>query len=291
MGGSLRSKLKSDICGRVALVASLVVVIFFFVYFYFDGREFVWGAYSPVDFGIFGRALEQLSSGDTEDVLAVFIALPLYLLRGLALIAIGISPPLMLALSVVIDEESRKRSFIVGALVVDAIGYPSSQILYGIFDGFGSFDFSLPVFGIYILTLVVFLVCILALPDKKHAAPIACAALCCTALVMTFAGIGPFSYDYAGTKFINIDSLLWHAAFWVAVAFAIMSARQPVTTSLRENRSSVSTWVAKGDSNEAAAYLSMSEASKALKELKGLKEIGAITQSEYDAKKKELLGL
>lgn len=291
MGGSLSSKLESDICGRVALAASLVVAILFFVYFYFDGVEFVWGTYSPIDFEIFGRALEQLSSGDTEDMLAVFIALPLYLLRGLALISIGIAPPLMLALSIMIDEASRKRSFIVAALVVNAMGYPSSQVLYGIFDGFGSFDFSLLAFGVEILTLVAFLVCILALSDKKYAAPIACAALCFTALVMTLAGIEPFGYDYAGEKLFNISNLLWHVAFWVAVAFAVMSARQSTAASLRESKSSASAWTAKGSSNEAVANLSMSEASKALKELKGLLEIGAITQSEYDAKKKELLGL
>lgn len=294
MNERLTRKLKGDRYGLIALVSSLIALLLFFVYFYLDRGEFVGGIYSPIDFEIFGRALEQFSSGDTEDVLAVLIALPLYLLRGLALIAIGIAPPLMLALSVVSNEPKRRKTFVVAALIVSVAGCPISRVLEGFFEGFYSLHLLPFELGIQILALVAFLVCIFALPEKKYAVLIACAALCCVALAMTLATIPPpFGSDYGayGFKTFSISVLFSYAFFWVAVAFSIMSAdrsdgdgapgdKKPLPLHSRGDMSAKDTPV-----------LSMPEVSDVIKELKVLMDAGALTQEEFDSKKKELLGL
>lgn len=292
---SITQRFKNDIFGCISVIASLVMLLLFFVYFHLADGEFSGGVYFPIDIEIFGRVFEELSYGDMDDVFRVATVFPLYLLCGLVVLAAGIAPSALLVATFVACKAQLKKRLLIAALVVNAVGYPISFILSGLLAGSG---FDLPPylfigFGLQLLTMAAFLVCALALPDNKLAVPVACAALCCVALVMTLMAVPPFGYDYGslGWKSFRISTFLWYVSFCVAVAFAFMSVNQLNSEGFFKD-APPSVLHLSGDSpSETAAYLPISEASECIKELKELVDVGALTQEEFENKKKELLGL
>lgn len=289
MKGGLAQRLRNDVPACVAVGASLFALLLCFVYFDFGDAGFRAGAYSlPIEADGIAYIFERFFSGDMADIVKAAAVLPLYLLRGLAYIAITVAPAAMIALSAMADGAKRKKALLVAALVVNAAGYLVSNALWGIdlesILGIG--------FGMQILTMAVFLVCILALPDKKLAAPIACAALCFIAFIMTLAAIHPFGYDlsYFG-KTHCISTFFRYAFFWTAIASAILSLFHCESLPSDPRGASLSTAKGRVVQTDGSASLLIAEASGQIKSLKELLDMGAISQEEFEKKKKELLGL
>ena len=147
----------------------------------------------------------------------------------------------------------------------------------------------------YAIPLIAFIIC-LSVAKNPKATLIVAAVLTVIALIMMLVGIDPFGYyrEASGGKYghdaynvYNLDNFIYYVALW----FAIASSSQALTPKSSEKTSS-----APLDSNAAPAPspVNVSSINTAAEELKGYKELldaGAITQEEYDAKKKSLLGL
>ena len=194
-------------------------------------------------------------------------------------------------LVIIIALSSKRKSYAINAL---PLVFPILAILINLIGSvIQNYDINLAYYAISFIKLAIpliaFIIC-LSVAKNPKATLIVAAVLTVIALIMMLVGIDPFGYYKYGHdayNVYNLDDFIYCVALW----FAIASSSQALTPKSSEKTSS-----APLDSNAAPAPspVNVSSINTAAEELKGYKELldaGAITQEEYDAKKKSLLGL
>ena len=198
---------------------------------------------------------------------------------------------------IVIALSSKRKSYAINAL---PLVFPILVILINLIgSAIEGYDVNFASYAInfikYAIPLIAFIIC-LSVAKNPKATLIVAAVLTVIALIMMLAGILPFgSYSAATTgKYAHdaysayyLDSFIYFVALWFAVAFS----SQALTPKSSDTDSSVPSI---DSPTPAPSPVNVSSIGSAAEELKGYKELldaGAITQEEYDAKKKALLGL
>ena len=145
------------------------------------------------------------------------------------------------------------------------------------------------------IPLIAFIIC-LSVAKNPKATLIVAAVLTVIALIMMLVGIDPFGYYREATtgkyghdayNAYYLSNFIYYVALW----FGVASSAQALTSKASDTTSSATPNVSIA---KAASPADISSISSAAEELKGYKELldaNAITQEEYDAKKKSLLGL
>lgn len=277
---SIAGKIKGNRFAYIAFAAVLAGGLFSFFHVSFWNGSFDLGWYSlPIDPDAFSWALDCLGDGDAS----ILVLFPLYLLRGVLLIALTLAPYILLAVSFLLAAKKRRLVAVISAQVIVLVRAP----IGGILQGGGIPDLTVANLFLYCLIEVVFVALAVAPRKRRFAAAALCVALCVVFLVLMVAGIPPFGYEssYFGKSF-HISSYIAFASLWVASALSIESlAAEP------DASSSLGTSSLAQRKRAANASRSFLEAAVQIKELKSLLDADILTQEEFDAKKAELLNL
>lgn len=122
--------------------------------------------------------------------------------------------------------------------------------------------------------------------DDKSAALLALAlGLTAFALLLMFLGVIPFGSGFASTRYLS--TLLRYSATWFCVPFAYAN----MTASAVGDKGQIAPHQPKGMHEGGMQRADLQNSAEAIKALKELLDMGAITDEEYESKKKDLLGL
>ncbi|WP_270471227.1 SHOCT domain-containing protein [Collinsella intestinalis] len=122
--------------------------------------------------------------------------------------------------------------------------------------------------------------------DDKSAALLALAfCLSAFALLLLFLEVIPFGDEFASTRYLS--TFLRYSATWLCVPFACAN----MTASADRGRGQVASNQPGGVCDGGMRQSNMKSSAETVKALKELLDMGAITEEEYESKKKDLLGL
>lgn len=126
----------------------------------------------------------------------------------------------------------------------------------------------------------------LAQSDDKSAALLAL-AFCLTAfaLLLMFLGMVPFGEEFNSTRYLS--TFLRYSATWLCVPFACAS----MTANADCGKGQGASDRAEGVRDGGMRYANVKDGAEAVKAFKELLDMGAITEEEYESKKRDLLGL
>lgn len=165
----------------------------------------------------------------------------------------------------------------------------------GTCDSLGDFIAYLPQmlsFSIYPLAIISFGVALFALLKRKDATSILFAVgigLTVIALFLTLSGTAPFGNSswYYDTNEYYLNTFLHFSSSWLALPMVFASvdaaSKQTVPSHAAKTRSDAATQIVESQT--------LADNMNLIKQLKELLDSGAITQEEFDRKKKELLKL
>ena len=278
----MKMELKESNCKYAVIAAALVGGFFSFFHVGVYEGHFNCGWYLPIEADKLVYAMKLFADGR----LAALAGFPLYIVRGLVLIVLEIAPYVLLAVSVLVAPRKRRAILIIAAQVVTFVGFPIKSFLWG--EGYP--DLNLAYVVLYCLIQLAFIGLVIAPKKKKLVAVLTCVALCAVFLVLMIVGVAPFGCESARYgKSLYISSYIAFACLWVASAFSIEPlAGADEASSQTDNRGANDCDSEKQNGGHAGPLL---DAANQLKELKSLLDMGALTQEEFDAKKKDLLGL
>lgn len=200
-------------------------------------------------------------------------------------------------LVIIIALSSKRKSYAINAL---PLVFPILAILINLIGSvIQNYDINLAYYAISFIKLAIpliaFIIC-LSVAKNPKATLIVAAVLTVIALIMMLVGIDPFGYYREATtgkyghdayNAYYLSNFIYYVALW----FGVASSAQALTSKASDTTSSATPNVSIA---KAASPADISSISSAAEELKGYKELldaNAITQEEYDAKKKSLLGL
>lgn len=284
--------MKSNKLARAVLIAALLGVVFSFVYWWIgesgSGFELV-GPFMWLDKLSLGGAFYELSKGRFDYAAESLISTSFFLLVSLFFAAIKAAPFIALVASVIEKNRKSSKHWIVASLVAWAASYALALFLPMIFVVEREYSIvEPPVFLLIVATLIAFFSCLLLI-DEERACALALAALAVIACILAITKTAPFG----SSSFVVLSNLIQYCAFWTACAGAIRLSKcipvedgQSVFKGLfRKKREPVPS---RGQSVDTSDFLKDAES---VKQLKALCDEGAITQEEFDRKKKQIIGL
>ena len=122
--------------------------------------------------------------------------------------------------------------------------------------------------------------------NDKSAALLALAfGLTAFALLLMFLEVIPFGEEFASTRYLS--TLFRYSATWLCVPFAYAN----MAASAVDDKGQIASHQPKGMHESKMQRANLQNSAEAIKALKELLDMDAITDEEYEAKKRELLGL
>lgn len=289
---SFKGQMKTNKTVRIVSTAALVGIVFSFVcwrisdsgsHFELVGSFFYLGSVSPDD------VLYYLSRGKLAYAMSDLARMTLALFYCLLFLVVKAAPFLMLVASTLESNKRSSKHWIVASLVVWAASFVLALFLPMLFIEEWQYGVLYPsIFLVIAATLAGFLLCLLTVEEEK-APMFAAVALIAASCFLAIAKMPPFG----GSSGIVLSNLIQYCAFWVTCAGAIQfSKRIP----LECGRS-----IFKGEpkkkseavppSSEPTGVSNFFDDAESIKQLKVLCDEGAITQEEFDRKKKQILDL
>ena len=212
-----------------------------------------------------------------------------YVVYEIAAFLVSLIPSLLLAIICLAQKRNSPVVFLMPLVVTAA--WQAIAIAWLAADGY-SLNGAITQSAVVAVALLAFTCCLAAKGNAGTAAIAVASVLSAAALVMMFSCTIPFGYHYYDPSYTSdsyyISTLIGSAALWFGVAFGMMSVTQQQTTKISQANT------AAASAQVAAATVAPRSFASAADELKGYKELldmGAITQDEFDDKKKQLLGL
>lgn len=292
MGESFKELMKTSKTARMVSIAALVGIVFSFVSWRICDGDFRFeliGSFLYLDKISPGDALYYLSRGRVALAMNDLALMVLALLYCLLFLVVKAAPFLMLVASTLENNKTSSKHWIVASLIVWAASFVLALFLPMLFIEEREYGILyLSGFLVIAATLVAFLLCILVV-DNEKAAMYVMAVLIVVSCVLAIAEVAPFG----SSSRILLGNLVQYCAFWVACAGAIRFSKR---ISLERGRS-----VFKGEpkkrnepvlsSDKLTRESNFLDDAENIKQLKALCDEGAITQEEFDRKKKQILGL
>ncbi len=213
-----------------------------------------------------------------------------YVVYGIPAFLVSLIPSLLLAIICLAQKRNSPAVFLAPLIVTAA--WQVVDIARVVANGYSLNGAITQSAGVVAVALLAFTCCLAAKGNAGKAAIAVASVLSVAALVMMFSCTIPFGYHYYDPSYTSdsyyISTLIGSAALWFGVAFGMMSVTQQQTTKISQANT------AAASAQVAAATVAPRSFASVADELKGYKELldmGAITQDEFDDKKKQLLGL
>lgn len=289
---SFKGLMKTNKTARIVSIAVLVGIVFSFVcwrigdsgsHFELVGSFLYLGSVSPDD------VLYYLSRGKLAYAMSDLAQMAFALFYCLLFLVVKAAPFLMLVASTLESNKRSSKHWIVASLVVWVASFVLALFLPMLFIEEWQYGVLYPsAFLVIAATLAVFLLCLLTIEDEK-APMFVVAALIAVSCFLVIAKMPPFG-DSSG---IVLSNLIQYCAFWVTCAGAIQfSKRIPLECGRsifkgeqKKKNEAVSS------SSEPTGVSNFFDDAESIKQLKVLCDEGAITQEEFDRKKKQILDL
>lgn len=178
-------------------------------------------------------------------------------------------------------------------VIVSLCLYLMSFCLYALHYSDNTLEFLISLFNPYFILLIAPFALSLAgaiwalsRNDDKSAALLAL-AFCLTAfaLLLMFLEVIPFGEKFGSTRYLS--TFLRYSATWLCVPFACAN----MTESADSGKGQVASDGAEGVCEGGIRQANLKDGAETVKALKELLDMGAIAEEEYEAKKRELLGL